>query len=129
MTLMYNSMKIKDEDVKEIKNKVRILICNSNNEILVANYHGIYMLPGGKVEGNIISDKIKKRNLIREVKEEVGIDISEKTIQHFVYLYHYQENYPTIDKKTINRLVKTNFRKKVSPDSRAYSVYAEFKIL
>lgn len=109
MAIVYNPMKIKD--VKETKNKVRILICNSNNEILVANYHGIYMLPGGKVEDNIISDKIKKRNLIREIKEEVGIDINEKNIEYLEYLLHYQENYPTIDGKTINRLVETNYYK------------------
>jgi len=106
---VYNPMKINEID--ETKRKVRLLICNSNDEILVANYNGIYMLPGGSVENDVISEKILKKELSREIKEEIGIDITGKKLEYLEYLYYYQEDYPTVDGKIINRLVKTNYYK------------------
>ena len=106
---VYNPMKINEID--ETKHKVRLLICNSNDEILVANYDGIYMLPGGGVEIDIISEKILKRELTREIKEEIGIDITGKKLEYLENLHYYQEDYPTVDGKIINRLVETNYYK------------------
>lgn len=106
---IYNPMKINEID--ETKHKVRILICNSNDEILVAIYNGLYMLPGGGVENDVISEKILKKELAREIKEEIGIDITGNKLEYLENLYYYQEDYPTVDGNTINRLVKTNYYK------------------
>ena len=69
------------------------------------------MLPGGSVENDVISEKILKKELSREIKEEIGIDITGKKLEYLEYLYYYQEDYPTVDGKIINRLVKTNYYK------------------
>ena len=57
--------------VDEEKEKVRLLLENNQGQILLCNYNGIYMLPGGKVDSNeLLEDALK-----REIKEELGIDI------------------------------------------------------
>ena len=111
MEIVYNPMEITYEEIEEEKRKVRLLICNSSDEILVANYNGIYMIPGGTLEENEILDKAIKKALRREIKEEVGIDINGRSIKHFHTIMHYQENYPKVNGKVVNRLVTTDYYK------------------
>lgn len=105
----YNPTELLDEEINEEKRKVRLLICNSNDEILVAHYNGIYMLPGGTLEEDEKFDKAVKKALRREIKEEVGIDINGKPIKYFHAIKHYQENYPKVNGKVVNRLVTTTY--------------------
>ena len=72
---VYNPTELLYEEIDEEKRKVRLLICNSNDEILVAHYNGIYMLPGGSLEENEILDKAIKKALRREIMEELGKEI------------------------------------------------------
>ena len=109
MEIVYNPMEITYEEIDEEKRKVRLLICNSSDEILVAHYNGIYMLPGGSLEENEKFDKAIRKALRREIKEEVGIDINGRSIKHFHTIMHYQENYPKVNGKVVNRLVTTDY--------------------
>ena len=57
---MYNPTELSYKEIEEEERKVRLLICNSNDEILVAHYNGIYMLPGGTLEEDEKFDKAIK---------------------------------------------------------------------
>ena len=109
---VYDPMKISNKEMDEIKNKVRVLIYNSKDEILVVNYSGIYMLPGGKLEDyeQPIGKSLKKA-LRREITEEIGIDITNKQLDKLTAIYYYQENYPKVNGEVINRLVITDYYK------------------
>lgn len=102
--IIYNPYCLKDTNLDDIKEKVRLLIKNSRNEILVANYGGIYLLPGGKLEPNeSIFDALK-----REVKEEIGIDLNEN-ISLLVKIVYYQKNYPKMNNTICNRKITTHY--------------------
>ena len=109
---VYDPMKIQNKNMDEEKVKVRLLICNSNDEILVCNYNGIYMLPGGKLEDNEQQfGKPLKRALVREIKEEIGIDITNVKLEILHTIVHYQEDYPKVNGQIINREVTTHYFK------------------
>lgn len=99
--IIYNPRNIKNVDIEE--EKVRVLITNSKNEILVANYNDLYLLPGGKIEKDeSIHDALK-----REVKEEIGVDIKE--FNPLVKIEYYQDAYPTVSKGIYDRKVTTHY--------------------
>lgn len=108
---VYNPMKISDSVIGEVKKKVRLLICNSNDEILVVKYNDIYMLPGGSLEENEMFNKAIKKALRREIKEEVGIDIINQQIEYLQNIICYQEDYPKENGKLVNRRVTTYYYK------------------
>ena len=51
--------------------KVRLLSIK-DGELVVANYADLFMLPGGKIN----KGESLEKGLVREVKEELGIDLS-----------------------------------------------------
>lgn len=98
--MVINIGKIMSYD-KEVK-KSR-LISIKDNKILVCNYNGYLMLPGGKLDG----DESFKEALEREIKEELGFDI--KDAQELVTVNNYVENYVSRDGTTTNRKIKTTY--------------------
>lgn len=102
--IIYNPYCLNDCDIDETKEKVRLLISNSNKEILIGNYNGTYLLPGGKIETGETSFEALKR----EIKEEVGIDLNEG-INSLVKIIYYQKNYPKMDNTMPNRKVTTHY--------------------
>lgn len=50
--IITNKYNLKDSDMTEIVKRVKILIINSKNEILLAYSHNDYQFPGGHVEEN-----------------------------------------------------------------------------
>ena len=63
-----NDDNLKNNEVKKFSTKVRAILIDENNQILIANYGGVILLPGGKVdEGESLSAAIS-----RELKEEIG---------------------------------------------------------
>ena len=44
------SIQLKEEDMTEVVKRVKILLRNSNNEVLLAYSHNNYQFPGGHVE-------------------------------------------------------------------------------
>lgn len=107
----YNPTELLYKEINEEKRKVRLLVCNSNDEILVAHYNGIYMLPGGTLEENERFDKAIKKALRREIKEEIGIDIEGKPIKYFETIDYWQDNYPKVNGEVVNRIVTTDYYK------------------
>lgn len=107
MIIDYNPSNLREKDIEEYEDKVRLLIKNDEDEILVANYGGIYLLPGGKIDEN---ESIKVA-LIREIKEEIGIDLAENLADLMIIFNYYQKNYPKRNGKVLNRKITTYYYK------------------
>ena len=105
MIEVINNDNLKKKDINEYSNKARLLIENNNGEILVANYGGVYLLPGGTSE----KDEHALETLFREIKEELGIDLNIRNIEPLVEVEYYQKDYPKRDNKTVNRKLTTSY--------------------
>lgn len=97
-------------DKPELTSKKSRLISIINNKVLVCNYSGFYMLPGGKVdEHETFEDAV-----LREIYEETGNKLSPQDIDIYLSVDNYQENYLSrsnpfepINKKTTTVYYKT----------------------
>lgn len=105
MNITINKDNLQINQIKEINQKVRAILINSKNEILVANYGGVYLLPGGKID----STETPTNAIIRELKEETGYLYKENELQYIFTLNHYQKNYPKMKGIILNRLIKTHY--------------------
>lgn len=85
--IVINPDRIKGENVIK-KRKSRALLFNGNNNLLVENYNGIYILPGGKLEEN----ETPKKGLIRELNEEIGSSPNEDDLELITTIDLYQKD-------------------------------------
>lgn len=77
--IITNDFNLKEEDVTEVVKRVKILLINSKNEILLGYSRNEYQCPGGHVEkGESLVDTIN-----REVQEETGIELNVKKAEPF----------------------------------------------
>ena len=70
-TIIINDDKLKEEDIERVVIRVKALLFNSSEKILLAYNNNTYQFLGGHVEEG--EDKIL--SLQREIKEESGIDV------------------------------------------------------
>jgi len=118
MELIINEDNLQYSEVQEFSSKVRAILIDENNQMLIANYGNVILLPGGKVdEGETLSEAI-----IRELSEELGQDYNSGELEFFVTLNYYQKDYPKRDGTFQNRLVQTHYfvgsYKAINKDSR-----------
>ena len=91
------------ENMNKIVTKVRGIIIDNENNIILEKYADMYMLPGGKVddkEDEIISLK-------RELKEELGLDLLNHEITPYLKTISFYKDYPYTTK--INKLNKITY--------------------
>ena len=89
----------------EQKEKVRALVITEDSKIVIANYGGVTLLPGGSLE----SKENKEEALIRELEEELGIIYERNELKYFMTLIIDQPNYPNIDGTVTNRKLITHY--------------------
>ena len=92
--IITNDYNLKEEDMTELVVRVKILLINSNNEILLGYSHNEYQCPGGHVEEgeNLISA------INREVQEETGIELNIKDAEPFACSIGYYKDWPAVGK-------------------------------
>ncbi len=92
-----DNLEIEDLDYEVIR--VKGLVVNSRNEVLIAFNNNTYQFPGGHVE----LEEDKEMALIREIKEETGIGI--KSVSGpFMEIVTYAKKYFGSDKNVCNRI-------------------------
>ena len=79
--------------------RVKGIVINSKNEVLIAFNNNTYQFPGGHVE----LDEDKEEALIREIKEETGIGIKDVS-GPFMEIVTYAKRYFGSDKNVCNRI-------------------------
>jgi 8-oxo-dGTP pyrophosphatase MutT (NUDIX family) len=102
--IIINEENLKDNQIDKINIKVRALLV-LKKQLLICNYGGVVMLPGGKTD----KGETNLQGLIRELHEETGILYSENELNELFLLEYFQPNYPTRENTVLNRLSKTYF--------------------
>ena len=97
--IFINDCFLKEEDLDFEVIRVKALIVNSKNEILIAHNNNTYQFPGGHKEDN----ESLEESLTREVKEETGIDINLE-MGPFMFITTYDPDYFGTSKKVCNKI-------------------------
>lgn len=105
MELIINDDNLNINEVQEFSIKVRAILIDENNQMLIANYGNVILLPGGKVDNG----ETYYTAVIRELREEIGLEYSREELNYLVTLNYYQKNYPKREGTFQNRLVQTHY--------------------
>jgi 8-oxo-dGTP pyrophosphatase MutT (NUDIX family) len=81
---------LKDNEIHEWVKRAKVLVVNSQNEILIAHTNDSYYFLGGHVE----NDEADYECLVREIKEEAGIDYDPKINEPLVSIKYLLNDYP-----------------------------------
>ena len=100
--VVHNEDNLKDNEINKFVYRARGVIINSQDEILMGYMGGIYQFPGGHLEGSETLDEC----LIREIKEETGMNVKGKFTKPFYKSVYYDKDY---GKKGINRYCEFNY--------------------
>ena len=108
--IIKNDLKINKEELTSEVTRVKALLINSNNEILLGYSDNCYQFIGGHIEEN--EDLLDCLN--REILEEVGIELNLSDIEPFLFLEHYCKDHPTVDEtrncKVYYYVIKTDIK-------------------
>lgn len=102
--IIINDYQLSDEDVERQVIRVKGLIINSKGKILLAHNNNTYQFPGGHLEG----EETKEQCIVREIKEETGIDIT-VTEDPFLCIKTYDNNYFNTGRKVLNSIYYYRF--------------------
>lgn len=103
MNLIINDENLEINEIDESNSKVRAILIDEENRVLIANYGGVILFPGGSINNqeNII------QAIIRELFEETGVIYEETDLTFLTQLDFFQRNYVKRNGVKKNRLVKT----------------------
>lgn len=105
MELIINDDNLDLKKIQELNSKVRALIIDENNNILIANYGNTILLPGGSID----PDETIENAILRELKEETGVEYSIDELTYLNTLKYYQKDYPKRDGSLQSRLIATHY--------------------
>ena len=101
---------IDNDDIIRYTTRIKVLLINDENEILVGNSFNCYQFIGGHLEdGENLIDCLN-----REVLEEVGIELNIKEANPFLIIDRYYDDKNNIEKKVCCKyyyyVIKTNLK-------------------
>lgn len=99
-TLIDNKNNLDIKDITDTTIRVKALIVNSNNEILLGLSFGEYQFPGGHVEDG----ETLQNALHRELLEETGMDIDTSNLKPFMLLEHLTKDHPEIGNNRLSKI-------------------------
>lgn len=112
--IFINNDKLKDEEMDEDVTRVKSLLINDKNEILLGYSHNTYQFIGGHVE----KEESLENALIREIEEESGIKLDHVDSKPFALIKYYSKNYHNSGKNRCNKIyyyaVNTNAKPKLN---------------
>ena len=88
--IIYNDHNLNNEEINEWVKRAKVLVVNSKNEILIAHTDDSYYFLGGHVDG----DESDYECLVREIKEEAGIDYVPNIDEPLVSIKYLLKDYP-----------------------------------
>lgn len=112
--VFFNPDNLRKDKIDEVAVRAKALIINSNNEITLGYSNKSYQFPGGHLE----KDESLEECLIREVKEELGMDIKGLVLEPFCKIIYYNKNYRGTSKNRENDIyyyiIKTDLKCDIS---------------
>lgn len=106
-SIFYNDDNLTKEEIDETVIRVKAIMINSSNEILIGYCDNSYQFPGGHIKEN----ESLEAGLKREILEETGIELS-KIEPPFLTISYYNKNYRNKGKNRENiiyyYLIKNN---------------------
>lgn len=88
--IIYNKESLLEEEINRVVRRAKVLIINRDDEILYAYSNNHYFFVGGRVE----EGETFEEGLVREVKEETGIDIPLEKRTPICTITYMNKNYP-----------------------------------
>ena len=110
--IFYNHDNLGKEEIDETVIRVKALLINSNNEILLGYSNKTYQFPGGHLEDN----ESLVQGLRREIKEETGIVLDNNDYKPFMKITYYNKNYRNTNKNRENIIYYYEIRTDKEPD-------------
>lgn len=110
--IFYNDDNLLESNIDEIVVRVKAVIINKNNDILMGYCDGTYQFPGGHLE----KDETLVEGLRREISEETGILLDEKEeLSPFMLIRYYTKNYRNKGINRENKIYYYLIRSEVEP--------------
>ncbi len=100
--IIHNYDNLSEDDCHQVIKRAKLIVENSKQELLFVIEDNNMFLIGGHVENN----EPDNETLIREIKEEAGIDFNPQVDKPFLVIKYLTKNYPEVNKNT---LYITNF--------------------
>lgn len=102
--IVINDNQLNENDIEEKVIRVKALIINSKGKIILAHNNNTYQFPGGHKN----EDETNEECIIREVKEETGINL---TVEEppFLCITTYDDNYFNSGRKVLNSIYYYRF--------------------
>ena len=115
--ILINHDNLSKEEIDETVTRVKALIINDKEGIMLGYAHKTYQFPGGHLnKGEQLIDA-----LIREIKEETGIIIKDKNLKPFEKITYYCKNYRNTNLNRQNiiyyYLIRTNEKNNINNTS------------
>ena len=90
--ILINNNNLKDEEITDFTTKVKLLLINSKNELLLGYANNEYQFPGGTQEdGESLMDTLK-----RELMEETGMELNVSLLEPFIKFTGYYKDWPQL---------------------------------
>ena len=91
-TIIRNTDNLKEAEITEVVKRVKVLLFNTYDEIVLGYSYHEYQFIGGHVEEN----EDLKIAVKRELKEEIGLDFDTSNLEPFACNISYYKDYPTV---------------------------------